>query len=66
MEIPNLFISVVVPAFNEEKYISHCLQSLMLLDYPPDLYEVIVVNNNSTDQTGEIVSRDFSASTTRG
>ncbi len=45
------FISVIVPTFNEERYISHCLQALLEQNYPKDRYEVIVVDNGSTDQT---------------
>lgn len=48
------FVSVVIPAHNEEKYIGECLESLKNQDYPPELYEVIVVDNNSTDQTRDI------------
>jgi glycosyltransferase involved in cell wall biosynthesis len=48
-------ISVVIPAYNEEKYIEKCLQSLMEQEVMPD--EIIVVNNNSTDRTEEIVKR---------
>ncbi|WP_309043350.1 glycosyltransferase [Marinobacter sediminicola] len=50
------FISVIVPAHNEEQYISHCLKSLAAQDYPKHKYEVIVVDNNSTDQTSEIAN----------
>lgn len=47
-------ISVVVPAYNEELYIGRCLDALTQQEtgYP---YEVIVVDNNSTDRTSEIV-----------
>lgn len=46
-------ISVVIPAYNEEKYIEHCLESLV--DQKTSLsYEVIVVDNNSTDGTAKI------------
>ncbi|MHB8262433.1 MAG: glycosyltransferase family 2 protein [Acidimicrobiales bacterium] len=47
--------SVVVPAFNEEHYIGDCLHSLANQDYTGD-YEVIVVDNNSTDNTANIAS----------
>jgi len=49
-----MFISVVVPALNEEKYIGQCLSSLRAQTYPSELYEVIVVDNASTDRTSEI------------
>jgi glycosyltransferase involved in cell wall biosynthesis len=49
-----MFISVVVPALNEEKYIEQCLSSLSAQSYPTNLYEIIVVDNGSTDRTSEI------------
>ena len=52
-----MFISVVVPALNEEKYIGHCLSSLRAQHYPRELYEIIVVDNASTDRTAEIARR---------
>lgn len=45
-------ISVVIPAFNEEKRIAACLKSIASQTYKP--YEVIVVDNNSTDKTVQI------------
>lgn len=53
-----LTISVVVPAFNEEKYLSRCLASLKKQTYKP--LEVIVVDNNSTDKTAQI-AKNFGA-----
>lgn len=46
-------VSVVIPVFNEEKLIKRCLESLMDQVEKPD--EIIIVNNNSTDKTVEIV-----------
>lgn len=51
-------VSVVIPAFNEEKYIASALESLEEQDYPTDRYEVIVVDNGSTDATAT-VAQDF-------
>lgn len=48
-------VSVVIPAFNEEKYIKSCLESVFSQTVLPD--EVIVVNNNSKDKTAEIVKK---------
>ena len=45
------FVSVVVPARNEEDTITACLQAILSGDYPPDRYEVVVVDDGSTDQT---------------
>jgi GT2 family glycosyltransferase len=50
-----LKISVVVVAFNEERNIRACLDSLTLLDYPVDRLEILVVDNGSEDRTREIV-----------
>ena len=50
------FVSVVVPIYNEELYIKNCLLSLINQDYPKNCYEIIVVDGNSTDNSGEIVT----------
>lgn len=46
-------VSVLVPAFNEEKYILKSLAALQQQDYPN--YEVLIVNNASTDRTADVV-----------
>lgn len=48
-------ISIIVPTFNEAKIISRCLQRIVELNYAKDEYEIIVVNDGSTDNTKEIV-----------
>jgi glycosyltransferase involved in cell wall biosynthesis len=48
--------SVIIPAYNEEQYIEKALQAILAQDYPD--FEVIVVDNNSTDKTYE-VANDF-------
>ena len=48
-------VSIIVPARNEEDSIEQSLQTLLALDY--DNYEVIAVNDRSTDRTGEIMER---------
>lgn len=50
-------ISVIVPAYNEEKYIKKCLDSLLNQNIKKSLYEVIVVDNASSDKTAEIVRK---------
>jgi glycosyltransferase involved in cell wall biosynthesis len=45
--------SVVVPAYNESAFLGECLQSLASQDFS-GTYEVIVIDNNSTDQTAKI------------
>ena len=46
-------VSVVIPVYNEEKYIKNCLESLMKQEEKPD--EIIVVDNVSTDNTTNII-----------
>jgi len=48
--------SVVVPAFNEEGYLDASLESLQRQDFT-GRYEIVVVDNNSTDGTAEVVRR---------
>ena len=52
-------ISIIIPAYNEEKVIADCLKSVYNQDYPKDKMEVIVVDGHSTDKTAEIVRREF-------
>lgn len=60
-----LFFSVIIPAHNEEGYIDRTLASLRDIDYPRDRYEVIVVENGSTDRTREIIDEYASTSLKR-
>jgi cellulose synthase/poly-beta-1,6-N-acetylglucosamine synthase-like glycosyltransferase len=53
-------VSVVVAARNEEKTIVTLLNSLAEQDYPGDLLEVVIVNDNSTDRTPIVVSEFIS------
>ena len=52
-------VSIIIPALNEEKVIGTCLRSLADLDAARDSFEVILVDNGSTDRTVEI-ARSFS------
>jgi len=48
--------TVIVAARNEENNILRCMQSLNNLIYPKNKLEIIIVNDNSTDRTGEIIN----------
>lgn len=54
---PDLEISVVVPAHNEEDYLSRCLKALVEQNYPPEKYEIILVDSESTDNTARIANK---------
>ncbi len=50
-------ISIIIPARNEEEHIAALLQSISLQTYPKELFEVIVVNDHSTDNTAAIANQ---------
>ncbi|HPQ71145.1 MAG TPA: glycosyltransferase family 9 protein [bacterium] len=54
-ERPQPFVSIIVPTFNGEKKLARLLPSLLNQSYPRDCYEIIVVDNNSTDGTAAFV-----------
>lgn len=51
------FVSIAVPAFNEEHYIEKCLRSLLDQDYPAECVEILVADGGSEDKTREIIAR---------
>ena len=51
------YISIIIPAKNESKTIENCLQGLLEQDYPADYMEIILVNDCSEDNTGEIIDQ---------
>ncbi|PYX83178.1 MAG: family 2 glycosyl transferase [Acidobacteria bacterium] len=57
-------VSIIIPACNEVAYIEQTLIQLLALDY--DNYEVIAVNDRSTDRTGEIADRVAATPEARG
>ena len=49
-------ISVIISARNEEENIRECLESIVMQNYPRELFETIVVDDFSTDNTAKIIS----------
>ena len=49
-------LSVICPVYNEEKYISQCIESLLQQDYPQDDLEILFVDGMSNDKTREIIA----------
>jgi cellulose synthase/poly-beta-1,6-N-acetylglucosamine synthase-like glycosyltransferase len=49
------FVSVVIAARNEEEHIRACLDSVLACDYPDDGFEVVVVDDFSSDRTAALV-----------
>ncbi|MHA3845328.1 glycosyltransferase family 2 protein [Lactiplantibacillus plantarum] len=50
------FVSIMVPAHNEGIVIVKTLQSLLNFDYPKDRYEIIIINDNSDDNSAELLA----------
>jgi cellulose synthase/poly-beta-1,6-N-acetylglucosamine synthase-like glycosyltransferase len=54
-EVSSVFFTVIIPARNEEDRIGNCLTSILNQSYPLHLFEVIVVDDYSTDKTPRVV-----------
>lgn len=50
-------VTVVLPAFNEERQIAAAVEALLALDYPRERLQILVVSDGSTDDTDRIVER---------
>ena len=51
------FVSIMVPAHNESVVIRRTVRALLNFDYPHDRYEIIVINDNSTDDTANVLKQ---------
>ncbi len=47
-------LSVIVPVYNVERYLAKCLDSIIFQDLSPDNYQIIIVDDGSTDSSGRI------------
>lgn len=61
----SLFISVIIPVLNDTKRLELCLRALEQQTYPKDLYEVIVVDNGSVENTEALVKQFTQAAFTQ-
>jgi len=50
-------VTIIVPAFNEEKTITQTIFSLLKLEYPKEKLNIIIVDDGSTDETPTIIKR---------
>lgn len=64
MSESNLFVSVIIPVYNDSQRLEKCLRALESQTYPQNLYEVIVVDNNSDEDIKALVSQFGQASAT--
>ena len=56
-QVAPLFVSVIVPVWNDAARLEECLRALDGQTYPKDSYEVVVVDNDSTEPVGHVVAR---------
>jgi cellulose synthase/poly-beta-1,6-N-acetylglucosamine synthase-like glycosyltransferase len=52
---PQTSVSIIIPARNEANNIGYCITSLLIQNYPQELFEIIVVDDHSTDGTTGVV-----------
>jgi len=58
----NPLITILVAAYNQEKYIGRCIRSLLAQNFPKEDYEIVVIEDGSSDRTGyalELFSGDI-------
>ena len=60
----SMFVSVIIPVFNDAKQLKNCLEALQNQTYPKKLYEIIVVDNASDEDIASVVSQFGQALTT--
>jgi cellulose synthase/poly-beta-1,6-N-acetylglucosamine synthase-like glycosyltransferase len=51
------FVSIIIPAYNESKYIEEKIHNTLALDYPKDKLDILVGSDGSQDETSHIVKR---------
>lgn len=48
-------VSIIVPVHNTAAFLNHCVESLLAQDFPADQFEILMVDNNSTDGSGDLL-----------
>jgi cellulose synthase/poly-beta-1,6-N-acetylglucosamine synthase-like glycosyltransferase len=54
-KVKDPYVSIIVPVRNGEKNIENCIKSINCLDYPKERFELIIIDNGSTDKTVKII-----------
>lgn len=50
-----MILSIIIPVYNVEVYVRHCIKSCINLNIPENNYEIIIVNDGSTDKSADII-----------
>lgn len=53
----NVKVSVIVPVWNDERRVVKCINALKNQQFVPEAYEIIIIDNGSTDRTFEEIQR---------
>ena len=53
----NCYLSIIIPVYNVEKYLGECLNSLLSQNIDKSLYEIICINDGSTDGSPYILDK---------
>ena len=61
---PKTKVTVIIPARNEEKNISTCINAILKINYPKRLLEIIIIDDHSTDNTFDLIN-DFAKNNKR-
>jgi cellulose synthase/poly-beta-1,6-N-acetylglucosamine synthase-like glycosyltransferase len=56
-DAPTVSVTVIIPAYNEERHLAAKIRNTLSADYPRDLLEVLVVSDASTDRTNAVARR---------
>ncbi len=51
------YVTIIIPLYNDKDRISNCIAALVKQSYPSERYEIIVVDNNSTDNSVAVVEK---------
>ena len=54
IKVESLFLSIIIPVFNGEKYILRCIKSILSQELSKELYEIILINDGSQDKSLDI------------
>ena len=51
---PTPYVSVIIPAHNEERHIAKCIDSVLKTNWPREMLELLVIDHSSTDRTAKL------------
>lgn len=57
-------VSIIIPTYNEERFIKACLDSIFSQSFPPDKMEILIIDGMSDDQTVQLIKQEIEAGRT--